>query len=62
MEDYKLNKELNLVLFGCKSSTKKIFDFLIENFENVTLVTITEDNAKKNKVADFFNFNNQLKI
>tara|TARA_B100001059_G_C17839319_1_gene590836 strand:+ start:3922 stop:4917 length:996 start_codon:yes stop_codon:yes gene_type:complete len=60
MEDYKLNKELNLVLFGCKSSTKKIFDFLIENFENVTLVTITEDNAKKNKVADFFNFNNSI--
>tara|TARA_B100000073_G_C23470995_1_gene467437 strand:+ start:208 stop:354 length:147 start_codon:yes stop_codon:yes gene_type:complete len=47
MEGYNLNKKLNLVLFGCKSSTKKIFDFLNENFEKVTLITLTEDNAKK---------------
>lgn len=58
MEGYKTTKELNLVLFGCKSSTKKIFDFLKEHFKKVTLITITKENAKKNKVADFFRFDN----
>tara|TARA_B100001027_G_C16261965_1_gene329951 strand:- start:1500 stop:2495 length:996 start_codon:yes stop_codon:yes gene_type:complete len=61
MEDYKSDKELNLVLFGCKSSTKKIFDFLKQNFNKLTLVTITEENAKKNNVADFFKFSNSIK-
>tara|TARA_B100001093_G_C26394571_1_gene828542 strand:- start:14 stop:343 length:330 start_codon:yes stop_codon:yes gene_type:complete len=52
MEGYNPIEELNLVLFGCKSSTKKIFTFLKENFKKVTLITITKENAKVRYISD----------
>lgn len=46
-----INKKI--AIFGCKSTTEILLNFLLSIYKVDVLITIDEDTAKKNNVADF---------
>ena len=50
-----MNLNNNIVLFGCKSTTKFILEFFLKLNYNIQLITIDEEKSKSQKVADYLN-------
>ena len=55
MKFKKLRKE-KVALFGCKYTTKETLFRLRETFENISLITISNEIADKNNVSGFYKF------
>jgi methionyl-tRNA formyltransferase len=48
-----MNSSNKIAIFGCKSTTKSILSYFIENKYDVHLITIDEDKGASQKVADY---------